>query len=125
MFKLCLDNGLPAKPYKFVDHFDDYEETDEYKNGSKERGQTYNNKKIIVISFHEVDGENEKLQGACFVNNQLWIILKEEYLVCEDLSEKTKEFMNKNNTISLGFFNFDTGMVDITREIVLEKKLKD
>ena len=116
MFELYLDNGLPAKPFKFVDHFDDYEETKEYKDGLYISNDS---EKIVVVSFHEVDKKDGHLEGVYFIGNQLWIELKNAYLVCDGLSEKTKKFLVENNTIKLGFFYHETNSINITEKIIL------
>ena len=67
MFRLCLDNGLPAKPYKFVDHFDDLDETKEHKK-KKTSAQL---EKIIVINFEDIEKSYGSLITAHFINEQL------------------------------------------------------
>ena len=103
MFELYLDNGLPAKPFKFVDHFDDYEETKEYSWFNFKLSKPI---KMLVIDINEIKdiGKFEKIN---FVNNQLWIESEQKYIVCDRLSKTTIDFIKKNKFVVLGFFEIN------------------
>ena len=104
MFKLCLDNGLPAKPFKFVDHFDDYEETDEYKKTNINLSKPV---KFMILNSIQIDKEIGNFKKLYFVNNQLWIELEKSYVVCDKLSKKTVDFIKDKKFIVLGFFEIN------------------
>tara|TARA_B100001105_G_C22022137_1_gene286174 strand:- start:195 stop:542 length:348 start_codon:yes stop_codon:yes gene_type:complete len=115
MFKLCLDNGLPAKPYKFVDHFDDLEETDEHK-----QKKTNNDlEKIIVINFQDIDISYGSLLDVHFINQQLWIEMDSGYVVCDKLSNNTLAHIKDHKFINLGFLMDDRGTVRTLDKIQL------
>ena len=99
MFKLCLDNGLPAKPYKFVEHFDDYEETDEY----KEANPKVKDIKIILLDFEKINNNLGVLKKIYYINKQIWIESDNSYIVCKDLSNKIISYIEKYKKINLGF----------------------
>lgn len=107
MFRAVFDNGLPIKPYESIDYISSAQNLPELLPFIKK------DEEIIILDFEDIDKIKNSLQNCFIIKDQLWLDFNDEYLVCENLENKSIQKIKKTKTIQilLSFKKEDEGYI--------------